>query len=197
VIAARAHAAALSGALALGAAAGCDLERMRHQERAATFAPSPHFDDGMAMRAPPAGTVPHDRPVGDPLVLGGLGEAGFAERVPIPVDRALLARGRADFEIVCAACHGLRGDGVSQVAENMELVRPPSLLAERVRALPPGRIFRVITLGWGLMPAFAIDLPIERRWGVVAYLRALQRSQAVALAELPPAWQARARRALP
>ena len=67
----------------------------------------------------------------------------------------------------------------------MELRKPPSLLEEPVTAFPPGRIFQVISLGYGLMPSYAAELPVDDRWAMVAYLRALQLSQAAELAALP------------
>jgi mono/diheme cytochrome c family protein len=105
--------------------------------------------------------------------------------VPITVDRPLLERGRNRFETFCAACHGIDGSGESLVAHSMELRTPPSLVIEPVRSFPAGRVFQVISVGYGLMPAFSPDLPTHDRWAVVAYLRALQRSQATELASLP------------
>jgi mono/diheme cytochrome c family protein len=136
------------------------------------------------MRSPPAGTVPFGEPPA-PGVATGLGPDGRPlERAPIPVAAASLARGRARFEIYCAACHGLLGDGESQVAINMALRRPPSLHA--YRDVPDGHIFRVVTDGFGLMPSYAAEIPLlEDRWAVVQYVRALQLSQHAALEQVP------------
>lgn len=154
----------------LGLAAGCgrgadviDWLRMKDQSemKVMPYAETPYFEDGIAMRLPPAGTVAHDR------------EA----ITPPPVDVALLARGRQRFDIVCAACHGVLGDGDTEVARHMALRPPPSLHEPRIRALPPERVVEVIRLGFGLMPSYATVLPPRDRWAVVAYLRALQLSQ--------------------
>ena len=96
-------------------------------------------------------------------------------RVPIPVTRELLERGRGRFEINCAVCHGYLGDGVSLVARNMSLRPPPSLLARAQQ--PDGWYFQVMSEGFGVMPSYASHLTVEDRWAVVAYLRALQLSQ--------------------
>jgi len=48
-----------------------------------------------------------------------------------------------------------------------------------------GHFFEVISQGYGLMPSYAAELDAQDRWAVVLYLRALRRSQAVALAEVP------------
>jgi mono/diheme cytochrome c family protein len=190
--------------LLLLVAAGCDgvlpapdLERMIHQRNVRPYAPSGLFSDGRAMRPPPAGTISRDRVVGDPLLTEGAAGGQLAARIPLAVDRALLERGRNRFDVFCAACHGLRGDGISPVAHNMDLRKPPSLLEAPVTTFPPGRIFQVISLGYGLMPSYASRLDVRDRWATVAYLGALQTSQAVALDELPPDLRARAAKELP
>lgn len=175
-------AALASAALAL---AGCPrLDPMNRQRKVEAYEPSTYWPDGLAMRHPPAGTVPHG-PLPPLEVSSGLGPDGLAvPRVPIPVDAKLLARGRARFEVTCAVCHGVLGDGESQVALNMSLRRPPSLHA--FRDVPDGHIYRVISEGFGLMPSYAAELTLEERWAVVAYVRALQLSQHAALELVPP-----------
>jgi mono/diheme cytochrome c family protein len=136
------------------------------------------------MRHPPEGTVPYRSAV-DPVLGTGLGPDGrpVAES-PVAVDAKLLARGRARFDVFCAACHGVLGDGESQVALNMSLRKPPSL--HQFRDVPDGHFFRVMTSGFGLMPSYAAELSVEDRWAVVAYVRALQLSQHATLDRLPP-----------
>jgi hypothetical protein len=83
----------------------------------------------------------------------------------------------------CAVCHGVLGDGDSQVALNMSLRRPPSLHLYRDR--PDGYIFQVISRGFGLMPSYAGSISVHDRWAVVAYVRALQLSQFASVDQLP------------
>jgi mono/diheme cytochrome c family protein len=78
----------------------------------------------------------------------------------------------------------------------MELRRPPSLVADPVRAFPDGRIYSVIDEGYGLMPAYRQELAVDERWAVVAYVRALALASATRLDELPPATRAAAEHAL-
>jgi hypothetical protein len=103
----------------------------------------------------------------------------------LPVTRELLERGRDRFAIFCAPCHGVTGDGDSDVAENMTLRKPPSIHDPSTRAFPPGRIFAAVTRGYGLMPSYAALLSIGDRWAVVAFIGALQLSQEIGRAELP------------
>jgi mono/diheme cytochrome c family protein len=158
---------------------GCSneqLQRMVSQPKALPYSSSELFEDGRSMRSPVAGTVPRE-------MLATLG----VRRVP--VDAAVLARGRGRFDVFCATCHGLVGDGVSLVARNMALRPAPSLHARADQ--PPGYYFEVITLGRGLMPSYAAQLSVEDRWAVVAYVRALQLSQRARLQDAPPEVQQR------
>lgn len=160
------------------------LERMLEQPRVDPFEASPVFDNGMAMQAPPVGTVPCERTLGDPSFIMGLPGASAAQ-LPDDLDDAALARGRAHFDTYCAACHGITGDGTSVVAQNMTLRRPPSLHEDRLRELQPGALYQIVRNGYGLMPGYAAQLSTRESWGVVAYLRALQLSQHAELAALP------------
>lgn len=194
-------------ALAVGTllmVAGCegvlpepDFERMQHQRGYRPFEASAQFPDGRVMQPPPAGTVPRGEVLGRPgLTRGVLSSGAYTAEIPVPLTRALLERGRDRFDVYCAPCHGVRGDGISMVATNMTLRRPPSLIDEPVLSFPPGRVFQVASVGYGLMPAYDLHMSVGDRWAVVAYMQALQRSQRVRLADLPPPARARAEAAL-
>ncbi len=199
-----AEAAGLAICLLAILAAGCegvlpepDFERMLHQRGYRPFGRSVQFDDGRVMRPPPLGTIPRGEVLGQPaLTRGVLPSGAYATDIPVTVTRATLQRGRDRFDIYCAACHGVRGDGDSMVATNMTLRRPPSLVDQPVLAFPPGRVFEAVSVGYGLMPAYDLHLSVSDRWAVVAYLRALQRSQRVRLSDLSPDQRARALAAL-
>ena len=189
----------LGAALALAATSSCegllpepDFERMINQDKAQPFEAQALFGDDQAMRMPPEGTVVHaaraarEQHAAHRAVETGIGAGGTElASVPVPLSEALLERGRDRFEIICATCHGPRGDGQSEVARHMEQRRPRDLLVEEVRGFTAGRIFRIITRGYGLMPSYERDLGAQERWAVVAYLRALQLRQAVSLDALP------------
>jgi mono/diheme cytochrome c family protein len=172
----------LAAALALTACPR--LDPMQRQAKVKAYQPSSFYPDGLGMRDPPDGTVPYHGQVAV-AVATGLGDDGKPLAVsPVPFDEALLARGKTRFEVNCAACHGVLGDGQSQVAMNMSLRPPPSLHLYRDR--PDGYIFQVISNGFGLMPSYAHSLSVQDRWAVVAYVRALQLSQHAPADRLPP-----------
>jgi mono/diheme cytochrome c family protein len=63
--------------------------------------------------------------------------------------------------------------------------RPPSFHSERLRGTAPGHFFDVITNGFGVMPRFAPQIETRDRWAIIAYVRALQRSQNATLEDVP------------
>ncbi|AGP37895.1 c-type cytochrome [Sorangium cellulosum] len=180
-----------------GDADALDLERMIRQQRYAPYQPSELFLDGAVMRRPPEGTVPNDRVTGDPGLTRGIAGGAYVTRIPVPVTLDLLRYGKERFEIFCATCHGIAGDGASEVARNMTQRRPPSLVDARVQAFPPGRIYQVIVQGYGLMRSYEPNIPLRDRWAIVAYVKALGRSRAAALDALPEPLRERARKELP
>jgi len=166
--------------------AGCPaLDPMQRQQKYKAYQKSEFHPDGLAMRAPPAGTVPHGPPAAPALQTGRGPDGKPVALAPLAVTPKLLEVGRKRFDVHCAVCHGLLGDGESQVALNMSLRKPPSL--HLYRDVPDGYLFQVATEGFGLMPGYAFELSAEERWGVVAYVRALQLSQHADAGALPPA----------
>jgi mono/diheme cytochrome c family protein len=167
------------------------LERMLKQEKVLPYENDPILPRGMAMQSPPEGTLPTDSLLDGPLVLAGAANGRWAARIPVRVDRPLLDEGRRRFDTHCATCHGELGDGTSAVAERMALRRPKSLVDAGARDFPAGRIFQAIREGYGLMPPYRVQLGVKESWGVVAYVRALQRARGVRVADLPPDVRAR------
>jgi mono/diheme cytochrome c family protein len=156
---------------------------MQQQQKVEAYEASAFHPDGLGMRTPPAGTVRY-RSLLSPDLSGGRGPDGKpVARVPLEATGELLVLGRRKFDVFCAVCHGVLGDGESQVALNMSLRRPPSLHA--YRDVPDGHIYQVISGGFGLMPSYAAELTVRERWAVVAYVRALQLSQAASLEQAP------------
>jgi mono/diheme cytochrome c family protein len=162
------------------------LERMIDQPKAMPYAATPVLPHGMTMQPPPEGTFPVDTAPASPLVDTGAAGGVYATRVPVRVDRALLETGRARFEVLCAACHGILGDGVSVVAAHMALRKPPSLLLPPASTDPVGEVFHTVLHGYGLMPSYREQLSDGDAWAVVAYLEALRLAQHARVSVLPP-----------
>ena len=158
------------------------LQRMESQPKYVPYSQNDLFADGRAMRTPPEGTVSREQPAGNFALTRGLVNGQLVTSFPLPVTPELLARGKRKFEIVCATCHGILGNGDSIVADNMATRLPPSLVALQDRSV--GFFYQAIALGYGLMPSFAGEIPVEERWAVIAYIRALQLSQNAPMSKL-------------
>ena len=107
----------------------------------------------------------------------------MAATFPFPMTRRDVQRGQQRFDIMCSPCHGRVGDGNGMIVER-GFRRPPSYHIERLREVPVGHFFDVMTEGFGAMGDFADRLSPRDRWSVAAYIRALQLSQETKLDEL-------------
>ena len=165
-------AALILGALTLFGCTESDIDPMMRQEKYKAYWTSDFYEDGRAMRLPPANTVPRERPLA--LMTN-----------PPPVTAALVQRGRERFDIHCAVCHGYAGDGDSVVASKMSLRGPPTLVDDKVRAYPAEKIFDIATNGYGYMPKYDAQISVQDRWAIANYVKALQLSQHASLDEVP------------
>lgn len=176
--------------LTLLALPGCptsnEIDPMELQQRYKPYDPNSFYPDGRSLRPPPPGTIPRSAIVDDPAYTTGMVNGGAVMKMPIQVTEELLHLGRSAYDVSCAPCHGLLGDGNSVVASKMSLRPPPSLLTPRIRTMGDGLIFRAISEGYGLMPSYAPELSPHERWAVVAYVRALQLSQDAPIDWAPP-----------
>jgi mono/diheme cytochrome c family protein len=62
---------------------------------------------------------------------------------------------------------------------------PPSFHTDQIREYPDGKIYDIITNGIRNMPKYSDQIPVEDRWLIVNYVRALQRSQNASISDLP------------
>lgn len=165
-------------ALALAAAlAGCGEENMRDQPRGNAFKGSAAFSDGAAARSWAAGAVPRQP---SPYEADDL--ARPAPRPTVTMDQMLLGQQR--FNTFCSPCHAEDGSGQGMIPRHT-FPQPPSFHTDETRALSDDDLYRVITSGLGKMPPYANQVIPEERWAVVAYIRALQRSQHATVADAP------------
>ena len=102
---------------------------------------------------------------------------------PPPVTLALLQRGQERFRINCTPCHSELGDGHGMIVQR-GFPAPPSYHIARLRDAPVEHFYDVITNGYGVMYSFAYRVQPADRWAIAAYIRALQRSQGAAVADL-------------
>jgi mono/diheme cytochrome c family protein len=146
---------------------------------------SAFFADGKTMRTPPPGTVARGHLDEDDAYYRGVDEDGKPiKKMPVAPTLQVLERGQERFNIYCSPCHSRVGNGKG-IMISRGYVPPPSFHSDRLRNIEDGHIFDVITHGLRNMPSYAHQIPTADRWAIIAYLRALQRSQHAGLKDIP------------
>ncbi|RRR76399.1 MAG: cytochrome c [Candidatus Viridilinea halotolerans] len=163
--------------------AACHTD-MYDQPRYTANQPSDFFEDGRAMRPPPANTVAMGTFDPNSAMFTGRLDGDLTVELPMELTAELLAHGETRYNAFCAPCHGLTGEGNGIAAYRGGMV-VPSLHNDRLRTVPVGYYFDVITNGLNRMYSYAHRLPPEDRWAVAAYVRALQLSQHTPAETLP------------
>ncbi len=189
------------------------LHDMAFQPKFRAQAENDLFPDSRAMRMPVVGTVAQGRLALDTeLFLGKDSQGSYVTGFPLPVDEALIARGRERYNIYCAPCHGFSGglpdgaagdpkewDGMVSIRASKRALLgdgtwtpPRSLSIPYVQEQPNGKLFETITAGVNnqgiqTMPSYAKQISVEDRWAIVLYLRALGRSQNAPETDVPEA----------
>jgi mono/diheme cytochrome c family protein len=183
---------------------------MDHQPKVKAQAPSEFFADGRGNRQPVPGTVPlgYEAPVSkenpfpdegkyrmvryssgtDYLNTGRFGDQ-WGTGIPMPVTAELMQRGQERYTIFCGVCHGASGGG-NGVAGQYGLVAIASLHQDRLREMADGEIYNTITHGKNTMLGYGSKIPVDDRWAIVAYVRALQLAQTATINDVPPAERA-------
>src|SRR6266568_3774512 len=126
---------------------GCRRD-MQNQPKSIAYRESRFYKDGISSRPLVEGTVPRGFLREDRELY--LGKKSTANNQPGPVLTQPL--------------------GTSSTA-------PANYHQDRLRQAPVGHFFDVMTNGWGAMPSYASQIPVEDRWKIIAYIRALQLSQ--------------------
>ena len=187
---------------------------MVRQMKVRAQAPLNFFADGRGSRVPVGGTIPIGYEMPKPETTTSLAaavgpythpRAGFSAGtdyyntgkmgdhwgtgIPVEVTRELIERGQQRFNITCVMCHGGAAQG-NGITKQYGLATVVSLQDERIRKMSDGEIFNTITNGKNTMMAYGPTIIVPDRWAIIAYLRALQRSQNAAIADVPENYRA-------
>jgi len=168
------------------------IRNMYNQPRYDTQERQPFFADQRSMRPQVEDTVAREMDIGLAWTTGRSvqGDAWLMEVPREIVGRgggasAFLDRGEERYNIYCAPCHSVSGDGKGMVSRRAGALGATGLVApsfhdDRLRHIPDGQLFATISNGVRNMPAYAFNIPVDDRWAIVQYVRALQLSQAPA-----------------
>ncbi|MEI6279122.1 MAG: cytochrome c [Verrucomicrobiae bacterium] len=183
---------------------------MVRQPKVKAQVPGAFFADGRGNRVPVAATVPmgYAIPLHKP-VDGSVGEETGPYRqiyfssapvyfdtgkiggqwgtgMPFQITPEGIARGRERFTIICSVCHGATAAGTG-ISSKYGLVGIANLHQQRIRDMADGEIFHTLTNGKNTMLGYGDRIQVQDRWEIIAYLRALQKSQGGAtINDVPP-----------
>jgi len=153
---------------------------------------SEFFSDHRNMRAPVEDTVAREEVLDVGVERGRLDDdSGYVLTIPQKVvDEAggmdpLVHRGQDRFNIYCTPCHDRTGSGEG-MAVRRGMLKPPTFHQDRIRHMPDGQMFATISHGVRNMPAYGPQVPVEDRWAIVSYVRALEISQEKVATETKP-----------
>lgn len=94
---------------------------------------------------------------------------------PLDSTAAIVASGKALFDVYCKHCHGATGMGDGKVSEKFAGVA--NLKGDAYLNITEGHIFHVITNGAGLMGPHGSQVNPEERWRIAKYVKALQKQK--------------------
>lgn len=165
---------------------GCHTDMWR-QAKVKTFEESPIFQNGAASRERVSGVIPHKKLKEDNAFYTGYENGKLVKQLPVKLTPELLKKGQERFNIFCTHCHGVQGYGNGMITQRgLELARTPANYhTDRLKNMPIGHYFDVITNGYGIMYPFADRITPEERWAIAAYIKVLQRSQQGSLSDVP------------
>lgn len=167
---------------------------MDFQEKYKAQSANPLFEDGRSMRMPIASTVARGSYLANEadviLKTGKTATGAFVSSNPLGVTEEVMTLGQKKFNIYCAPCHSQVGDGKGVVpvygARSSGYTPPASFHQDRLRKETDGYLFDVVSHGFNNMAGYAPQIPnVADRWAIVAWVRALQRSQYAGKADVP------------
>lgn len=147
---------------------------------------SPLFPGGASAQPLVEGTVARGHENDDELLMTGKVGGADADVFPFEITRDDLDIGQTRYNTYCAPCHAPSGNGDGMVVQR-GYRQPPSLHIDRLRQAPVGQLYDRITNGFGVMPSYRAQIPVEDRWRTAAYVRVLQASQQGTRGDVPAA----------
>jgi len=149
------------------------------------------FGNQLSSRVPVPGTIARGTSYEENEINTGhvAGTTNFIDNIPVPITRALVLRGQQRYDINCAPCHGPAGDGKG-ITSKYGMVAMANFHDARLVKMADGEIFNTITYGKNTMGAYGPNVTIMDRWAVIAYVRALQRSQLATFEDVPASMRA-------
>ena len=181
-------------------AGGACRRDMQDQPKMKPYRGTSFFGDAISVSQPIAGTIPRGFLRSDKALFTGKKDNANTSQAaqpaqpatnanananpytddtdtfPFPITEQTARRGRERYDIFCSVCHGLTGHGDGMIVRR-GFRQAANFHDDRLRQAPVGHFFDAITNGWGAMPSYAAQIPVQDRWAIIAYVRALQLAQ--------------------
>jgi len=168
----------------LAAAVTACRQDMHDQPKYRPLRGSDIFADKRSARPFVPGTVARGTLREDTVLYTGKIGNDFVTEIPVAVTAELLARGQTQFQVFCSPCHGRTGRGDGMIVQR-GFKKPSSYHVDRLRQMPIGYFYDVITNGFAAMSDYSAQVPPPDRWAIAAYVRTLQYSQYAPAADVP------------
>tara|TARA_B100001123_G_scaffold134288_1_gene155857 strand:- start:3541 stop:4008 length:468 start_codon:yes stop_codon:yes gene_type:complete len=154
-----------------------------------------HYHQSYKIQEPPSLSAPPDSvPITGREVLFSFAESKNVDS-PFPSSSATRHRGEKLYQVNCASCHGVGGEGDGPMQEKLKESgypgAPANLVTGATTKRPDGEVFYIISHGWAatlvaqglsesaaskfLMPPFRKLISEDDRWMIVHYLRSIEK----------------------
>ena len=139
------------------------------------YSPNPVFANGQTGQLPVEGTIARGKmPYKYPKTAEGQKLAGEQLTNPFNLTAEVLEKGKEQYDIYCLICHGETGMGNGTLYESGKFSAQPSdLSADRIKDMPDGEVYHIITKGSvsGLMGAHGPQIKPENRWKIITFIK--------------------------
>ncbi len=140
-----------------------------------TYTSNPNTNNGLTMQNPVPGTIPRGIiPYNYPKTFEGQILAGKELINPVELSESSLVKGKEQYDLFCAICHGEKGAGDGFLFTSKKFTAMPRVLNDSfIQDKPDGEIYHVITLGTlsGLMGAHGAQIKPDDRWRITHYIK--------------------------
>lgn len=142
---------------------------MATSEAYETYSENPVFKNAITMQQPVEGTIPREM---IPYQIEDKTTAGEELENPFTAKKENLRKGKEQFEIFCANCHGHqgKGDGYLYTAKLFN-VQPLDLSNDLVQNKKDGNIYHTISKGSIVMGAHASQIKAKNRWKIILFIK--------------------------
>lgn len=146
---------------------------MAHSLTYETYQYNPVLGNGQSMSTPVPNTVPMEmEPYTNNSSPEGRELASKELRNPLQLTEEFLVKGKEQYRIFCAHCHGDAGNGDGFLYTSGKYVmKPASLLSEKMIASNEADIYHVITAGYQVMGPHGHMIRPDERWMIAMYVK--------------------------